>query len=165
MCSLAMSRSFRTEDNPSCFGGTSTNPVSGFRRNEPSSSFLEKLRCEGYDEYFDPPLENKYECPICLLGLREPCLETIVDFLNKQDAGSKCPVDNEHLDEWQECDFVHVLCPKDCGKEFQRKVLKKHLKDDCPNRTIPCSFCSEEVLWNRMETAVRDHDGTNGFEG
>ena len=26
----------------------------------------------GYDEYFDPPLESKYECPICLLGLREP---------------------------------------------------------------------------------------------
>ena len=30
------------------------------------------LRSEGYNEYFDPPLENKYECPICLLGLREP---------------------------------------------------------------------------------------------
>lgn len=29
-------------------------------------------KTEGYDEYFDPPLENKYECPICLLGLREP---------------------------------------------------------------------------------------------
>lgn len=27
---------------------------------------------EGIDEYFDPPLESKYECPICLLGLREP---------------------------------------------------------------------------------------------
>ena len=24
------------------------------------------------DEFFDPPLESKYECPICLLGLREP---------------------------------------------------------------------------------------------
>ena len=29
-------------------------------------------RSEGYDEYFDPPLESKYECPICLLGLRGP---------------------------------------------------------------------------------------------
>ncbi|EDO29107.1 predicted protein [Nematostella vectensis] len=27
---------------------------------------------EGYDEFFDPPLESKYECPICLLGLRDP---------------------------------------------------------------------------------------------
>jgi len=32
----------------------------------------EEPRSEGYDEYFDPPLESKYECPICLLGLREP---------------------------------------------------------------------------------------------
>ena len=29
-------------------------------------------RSDGYDEYFDPPLENKFECPICLLGVREP---------------------------------------------------------------------------------------------
>ena len=29
-------------------------------------------RPEGYDEFFDPPLESKYTCPICLLGLREP---------------------------------------------------------------------------------------------
>lgn len=29
-------------------------------------------RSEGYDEFFEPPLESKYECPICLLGLREP---------------------------------------------------------------------------------------------
>ena len=27
---------------------------------------------QGYDEQFDPPLESKYECPICHLGLREP---------------------------------------------------------------------------------------------
>ena len=26
----------------------------------------EEPRSEGYDEYFDPPLERKYECPICL---------------------------------------------------------------------------------------------------
>ena len=32
----------------------------------------EEPRSEGYDEYFDPPLESKYECPICLLGLRDP---------------------------------------------------------------------------------------------
>ena len=70
-CSLTMSRSFGTEDSSSCLWGTSTSPVSLFGRNEPPLRF-ENLRSEGYDEYFDPPLENKYECPICLLGLREP---------------------------------------------------------------------------------------------
>lgn len=32
---------------------------------------------QGYDVEFDPPLESKYECPICLMGLRSavqtPC--------------------------------------------------------------------------------------------
>lgn len=40
-----------------------------------SSSFLEEI--QGYDVEFDPPLESKYECPICLMALREavqtPC--------------------------------------------------------------------------------------------
>ncbi len=27
---------------------------------------------EGYDYTFEPPLESKYECPICLMCLREP---------------------------------------------------------------------------------------------
>ncbi|XP_044174923.1 TNF receptor-associated factor 6-like [Acropora millepora] len=59
-------------------------------------------------------------------------------------------------DHLKECDFVLVSCPKNCGKEFQRKDLKKHLKDDCPNRTIPCTFCAEEVLWNSMENHFQD---------
>ena len=62
-------------DSCSCFRETCTNPlsiVSLTGRNEPPLTFHEKLRSEGYDEYFDPPLENKYECSICLLGLREP---------------------------------------------------------------------------------------------
>ncbi|XP_015750498.1 PREDICTED: TNF receptor-associated factor 6-like [Acropora digitifera] len=193
-----MNRSFGTEDSSSFLRVTSTNPVSLFGRNEPSSRFPERLQSEGYDEYFDPPLENKYECPICLLGLREPvqtlcghrfCRGCILRSI--RDAGPKCPVDNEHLEEsqlnpdnfakremlnhpvfcrWQglyecpwkgplgkledhlkECGFVEVSCPKNCGNKFQRKDLKKHLEDDCPNRTIPCTFCTEEVLRNRME--------------
>lgn len=40
-----------------------------------STSLTEEV--QGYDVEFDPPLESKYECPICLMALREavqtPC--------------------------------------------------------------------------------------------
>lgn len=46
-----------------------------------SSSTLASLQVsppqQGYDVEFDPPLESKYECPICLMALRNaiqtPC--------------------------------------------------------------------------------------------
>ena len=46
-----------------------SSPVSIFTRELLS---YDEPRSEGYDEFFDPPLESKYECPICLFGLREP---------------------------------------------------------------------------------------------
>ena len=66
-----MALSFRREEQSSLFREASFEPstVSAFSRSDSSSS-------EGYDEYFDPPLESKYECPICLLGLREPVQTT-----------------------------------------------------------------------------------------
>ena len=47
-----------------------SSPVSLFPREV--LQHYDEPRSEGYDEYFDPPLESKYKCPICLLGLREP---------------------------------------------------------------------------------------------
>ena len=69
-----MSRSFSLEEQSSLFSRESSLDPSSIG---PLTSELrllshEEPRSEGYDEYFDPPLESKYECPICLLGLREP---------------------------------------------------------------------------------------------
>ena len=61
-----MTRSFRREEQ----AVFDPSPVSLFTRELLSND--DEPRSEGYDEYFDPPLESKYECPICLLGLREP---------------------------------------------------------------------------------------------
>ena len=67
-----MTRSFRREEQSSLLRESSFEPstLSLFARSDFSS--YDEPRSEGYDEYFDPPLESKYECPICLLGLREP---------------------------------------------------------------------------------------------
>ena len=66
-----MTRSFGRTEQSLLFREALLEPstVSAFSRSDSSSS-------EGYDEYFDPPLESKYECPICLLGLREPVQTT-----------------------------------------------------------------------------------------
>ena len=69
-----MSRSFSCEEQASLFSREgSYDPSSiGPLTSELALLSHEEPRSEGYDEYFDPPLESKYECPICLLGLREP---------------------------------------------------------------------------------------------
>lgn len=42
-----------------------------------TSTSLQASPVQGYDVEFDPPLESKYECPICLMALRNaiqtPC--------------------------------------------------------------------------------------------
>ena len=68
-----MTRSFGGEERAHFLRETlDPGTVSFIGRSEPSSS----EDSEGYDEYFDPPLESKYKCPICLLGLREPVQTT-----------------------------------------------------------------------------------------
>ena len=51
----------------------------------------------------------------------------------------------------EECELVDTDCPNNCGMKLKKKDLKKHLEEECPNRTIPCDYCTEEVLWNSME--------------
>ncbi len=66
-------RSFSMEQQPSLFSREGSFESSlGQLSSELRFPSHEEPRSEGYDEYFDPPLESKYECPICLLGLREP---------------------------------------------------------------------------------------------
>ena len=67
-----MTRSFRREEQAAFAREASLEPSPASLFARESWSNYDEPRSEGYDEYFDPPLESKYECPICLLGLREP---------------------------------------------------------------------------------------------
>lgn len=69
-CALAM-----LEKERECLLNSSESP--GIYMSASSSSFQDATHQQGYDVEFDPPLESKYECPICLMALRNaiqtPC--------------------------------------------------------------------------------------------
>lgn len=179
------------------FGGSSTTMSS----KEELKQKEDKEPEDGFDEYFDPPLDKYLECCVCLMGLRHPiqtmcghrfCKSCILRSIRHN--GHRCPVDNEHLDEskmypdtnarlavlaspvrcraggakrkrpcpWkgpltdlrahlEECALVDVDCPKGCGKRSTREDIARHSKVECPNRTMPCVYCCEQVLWNLEE--------------
>ncbi|XP_061077161.1 TNF receptor-associated factor 6 [Conger conger] len=122
---------------------------------------------QGYDVEFDPPLESKYECPICLMALRAAvqtpcghrfcrgCIEKSI-----RDAGQKCPVDNEVLTEDQlfpdnfakrEILSLTVRCPNaGCGHKMELRNLEAHV-EQCQFATLPCPMCQVSVWKNMLE--------------
>lgn len=122
---------------------------------------------QGYDVEFDPPLESKYECPICLMGLRSAvqtpcghrfcrsCIEKSI-----RDTGQKCPVDNEMLLEEQlfadnfakrEILSLTVRCPNvSCRGKMELRQLDNHL-EECKFATVACPQCEDLVLKSQLE--------------
>ncbi|KAM8938840.1 TNF receptor-associated factor 6 isoform 2-T2 [Pelodytes ibericus] len=135
----------------------------------PSSLVMEEK--EGYDVEFDPPLENKYECPICLMALREAvqtpcghrfCKACILQSL--RDAGHKCPVDNEILLETQlfpdnfakrEILSLTVKCPNQgCVAKMELRHLEHH-KLKCEFASVECRQCLLPFQRSRLEEHMR----------
>ncbi|XP_028257104.1 TNF receptor-associated factor 6 [Parambassis ranga] len=122
---------------------------------------------QGYDVEFDPPLERKYECPICLMALRnaiqtrcghrfcKSCIEKSI-----RDTGQRCPVDNEVLSEDQlfpdnfakrEILSLTVRCPNSgCTYKMELRNLENHL-DQCQFATAPCPQCQQSVRKSHLE--------------
>ncbi|CAG5958714.1 unnamed protein product, partial [Menidia menidia] len=123
---------------------------------------------QGYDVEFDPPLESKYECPICLMALRnaiqtrcghrfcKSCIEKSI-----RDTGQRCPVDNEMLSEDQlfpdnfakrEILSLTVRCPNSgCADKMELRRLEIHLAN-CQFATVPCPQCQQPVRKSGVET-------------
>nr|XP_008532459.1 PREDICTED: TNF receptor-associated factor 6 isoform X2 [Equus przewalskii] len=129
-----------------------------------SSSFMEDI--QGYDVEFDPPLESKYECPICLMALREAvqtpcghrfCKACIIKSI--RDAGHKCPVDNEILLENQlfpdnfakrEILSLMVKCPNGgCLHKMELRHLEIH-DQNCPLANVICEYCNTMLIREQM---------------
>ncbi|KAE8606314.1 hypothetical protein XENTR_v10010674 [Xenopus tropicalis] len=130
-------------------------PSAGSPSGTPQSLVLEDV--QGYDVEFDPPLESKYECPICLMALREavqtPCGHRFCKaciLKSIRDAGHKCPVDNESLMENQlfpdnfakrEILSLRVKCPSQgCTETMELRHLERHLVR-CDFAGVECSQC------------------------
>ncbi|KAL7831030.1 hypothetical protein SRHO_G00305320 [Serrasalmus rhombeus] len=125
---------------------------------------------QGYDVDFDPPLESKYECPICLMGLRSavqtPCGHRFCNSCIKKsirDTGQKCPVDNEVLTEDQlfpdnfakrEILSLTVRCRNvGCNEKMELRNLENHVPH-CKFATVPCHQCKESVCKSELEEHI-----------
>ncbi|KAG7481775.1 TNF receptor-associated factor 6 [Solea senegalensis] len=132
-----------------------------------SSSLQAAAPLQGYDVEFDPPLESKYECPICLMALRNavqtPCGHRFCKSCIEQsirDAGQRCPVDNEMLSEDQlfpdnfakrEILSLTVCCPNSgCLEKMELRHLENHLAQ-CQFATAPCPQCQQSVRKSHLE--------------
>ncbi|XP_006883826.1 PREDICTED: TNF receptor-associated factor 6 [Elephantulus edwardii] len=134
-----------------------------------SSSFMEEI--QGYDVEFDPPLESKYECPICLMALREAvqtpcghrfCKACIIKSI--RDAGHKCPVDNEILLENQlfpdnfakrEILSLMVKCPNaGCLHKMELRQLEAH-QALCDFALVDCPQCQRPVQKRQEKMHMR----------
>uniref|UniRef100_A0A665TBH6 TNF receptor-associated factor n=1 Tax=Echeneis naucrates TaxID=173247 RepID=A0A665TBH6_ECHNA len=132
-----------------------------------SSGFQAALPVQGYDVEFDPPLERKYECPICLMALRNavqtPCGHRFCkNCIEKsiRDTGQRCPVDNVMLSEEQlfpdnfakrEILSLTVRCPNSgCGEKMELRHLENHLAL-CQFATVSCPQCQQTVRKSHLE--------------
>ncbi|XP_034733842.1 TNF receptor-associated factor 6 isoform X2 [Etheostoma cragini] len=132
-----------------------------------STSLLATAPLQGYDVEFDPPLESKYECPICLMALRNaiqtPCGHRFCKHCIEKsirDTGQRCPVDNERLLEDQlfpdnfakrEILSLTVRCPNSgCTEKMELRSLENHLKQ-CQFATVPCPQCQQSVRKSHLE--------------
>ncbi|XP_034416034.1 TNF receptor-associated factor 6 [Cyclopterus lumpus] len=167
-CALAMLEKERESLlSPAESPGAAFNSSGGGGGSGSSTGLQAAVPLQGYDVEFDPPLERKYECPICLMALRNaiqtPCGHRFCkNCIEKsiRDAGQRCPVDNVPLLEDQlfpdnfakrEILSLTVCCPNsDCDEKMELRQLENHLAR-CEFATVPCSQCQQSVRQSHLE--------------
>ena len=115
-------------------------------------SLIVCCRCEGVLR--DPQLtEEGYKCESCLDGGEGRPATTNKTEIEKLRV--VCPFRQQGCD-WsgtiglvvshvEKCDLCPVSCPLGCGHSSKRKDLKRHEKEDCPERNTNCEFCLTSI--------------------
>eukprot|EP00117_Sycon_ciliatum_P043389 scpid40615/ scgid31421/ TNF receptor-associated factor 3; CD40 receptor-associated factor 1; TRAFAMN len=132
----------------------------------------------GYDAHFDPPLDKKLECPICLYALRDPIQTTCGHRFCKScierslRAESKtCPVDKRQLsktdiypDNWCRREVMCLTCKcrhvqEGCTWHGQLKDFEDHVQSSCEYMTVACrnDGCEEKVARKNLSSHMK-HD-------
>ena len=115
-------------------------------------SFVVCCRCKGVLR--DPQLtEEGYKCESCLDGGEGRPATTNKTEIEKLRV--VCPFRQQGCD-WsgtiglvvshvEKCDLCPVSCPLGCGYSSERKDLKRHEKEECPERNTNCEFCLTSI--------------------
>ena len=93
----------------------------------------------GFSTFFDKKQKRK------VLDLKVNCNE---EAEGCQWVGGLGELEN-HLCE--NCQFVEVNCPNDCGLAIQRQLLAKHQTHDCPERLSNCQYCHLEGNYQEIQ--------------
>ncbi|XP_065647117.1 TNF receptor-associated factor 6 isoform X5 [Hydra vulgaris] len=135
------------------------------------NSVTEEIFQQGYDEHFDPPAPDVYECPICLLVLNAPvqtecghrfCRGCILKVL--REGRPNCPIDNYSINEEQiypdnfalrEILELKVRCQNSkthsCKWLGSLKMLKEHMMSCEYNLFLCTNNCGEKMTRNALD--------------
>ncbi|KAK2155149.1 hypothetical protein LSH36_247g01074 [Paralvinella palmiformis] len=54
------------------------------------------------------------------------------------------------------CKYRSVVCPNECGANFEQRFLEGHLKSDCPRRVVHCEYCQDPIKLDELEAHFSD---------
>lgn len=135
-------------------------------------------KCEWVGKLGDFPDHEKNECkniPITCVNLYEGCRVTLIrseidshietcefkpsmcEFCNLKVAKKQI---DDHLGM---CPNFRVSCTNECDNTFQRKELEQHLKNDCVNTIIECTFSKIGCEVKTKRKDLYDHYNKESF--
>ncbi|XP_065659307.1 TNF receptor-associated factor 3-like isoform X1 [Hydra vulgaris] len=140
---------------------------------------LDPEKCGGYDAHFLHELSDEYECPVCLMALREPvltlcghrlCFSCSEEIIKRNNGAFICPLDKTILnsekifpDKFTERAILQlkVKCDnflKSCQWTGELKTINNHLTS-CEYEEVKClnEQCSTTLLRKELSDHMEKH--------